>query len=61
MARDSGMVDMARSPEELKKDSAAYGIPQVAPRLSDEPIYPYGLCISLCDDELEKLDLDCDC
>lgn len=24
------------------------------------PIYPYGLCISLCNDELEKLDLDTD-
>lgn len=24
------------------------------------PKYPYGLCISLCDDELEKLNLDTD-
>lgn len=22
------------------------------------PMYPYGLCISLCDDEIEKLNLD---
>ena len=27
----------------------------------DNPIYPYGLCISLCEDELDKLGLEADC
>lgn len=62
MARDSGMVDLARSPEEMKRDLAGYGMPSsTAERLSNEPVYPYGTCISFGDDELDKLNLDCDC
>lgn len=57
MARVMKMVDMARSPDEVKKDMAHYA----APALSDEPQYPWGLCISLCDEELKKLQLDTDC
>lgn len=51
----SKMVDMRRSPEEKKEVMDA-------PMPSDMPDYPYGLCISLGNDELEKLSLDCsDC
>lgn len=30
------------------------------PTPADQPKYPYGLCISLCDNELEKLEIDFD-
>lgn len=45
------MVDMARSQKD-KEDSVA-----VNP-IDAVPTYPYGLCISLCEDELDKLNLD---
>lgn len=47
------MVDMRKTPQDTK-DSAA----MIAP---DANIYPYGLCLSLGNEELEKLGLDCDC
>ena len=56
----AGLVSMARSPEALKKDSA-YGTIMPMAEKSDQPIYPWGLCLTLGDEELEKLDLDCDC
>ena len=48
------MIDMARTPEEMESKLApANAAPQA-------PIYPSGLSICLCDDELEKLKLDPD-
>lgn len=47
------MVDMARSKEEMRETAIPSSI--------NESIYPYGLCISLNNDDLEKLDLDSDC
>lgn len=44
------MVDMRRTPKE--KEEAVEEL--IAPSVSD---YPYGLCISLCSEELEKLGL----
>lgn len=46
------MVDMARTTEEKLKASF--------PTVLDQPNYPYGLSISLCDSELEKLEIDYD-
>lgn len=51
------LVDMAKTPEELAKDYL--GAPTIA--APDQSRYPYGLCISLCQDELDKLGLDGDC
>lgn len=44
------MVSMARATETEKES---------APTVADAPTYPYGLCISLCNDELDKLGIDC--
>ena len=50
-------VDMAMTPDEAKSE---YGMPSTDS--SNLPKYPYGLCISLGPDEIEKLGLDCsDC
>lgn len=49
-------VDMAITPDER----AEYGAP-IGEITADLPKYPYGLSISLCDSEIEKLDLEDDC
>lgn len=46
------MVSMAGTPEE-KSEAVIDSIPSI----NNQPDYPYGLCISLCHDELEKLSL----
>lgn len=48
MRKIPAMVSMRRTPAEKTEAVAA---------MSDGPDYPYGLCISLCNDELEKLGL----
>lgn len=45
------MVDMAKSPEEIKESSEL-------PVMSEANKYPYGLCIRLTGEDLKKLDLD---
>lgn len=55
MAHFSSMVDMARSPVEVKKDA---GISVESPTKPSGPVYPYGLCIALGEDELKKLGID---
>jgi len=50
------MVDMAHTPAEMKEEAASS-----IPCSTGAPKYPYGLCIRLGKDELEKLDLGCDC
>jgi Major coat protein-like len=56
MAWGKGMVDMARSTEE--KISA---IEESMPMPTAAAEYPYGLCISLDERDLEKLGLTSDC
>lgn len=53
MDRIPAMVDMARTPAE-KEEAAEAAIPSPM----NQPDYPYGLCISLTQDELDKLNLD---
>ena len=54
MARFHKMVDMRRSREEKKEEVEPMPI-------DDMPDVPYGLCISLTENELEKLDLEEEC
>lgn len=44
------MVDMARTPDEKAEG--------MMPSIGAVNDYPYGLCISFCQDEIEKLGLD---
>lgn len=47
------MVHMAKTPHEMEQNTAM-------PSVLQENIYPYNLSISLTNDELEKLGIDCD-
>lgn len=51
------MVSMARTPAEAKAEVAKYDMPATASAPS-VPTYPYGLCISLDDETLEKLGME---
>lgn len=46
------MVNMAKTPQEMEDAGT--------PRPMSDNIYPYNLCISLTQEELEKLGVDCD-
>lgn len=50
----STMVDMARTPEEVKEDAPA----TLGEKPPKGPLYPWGLCLRLDKDSLEKLGLD---
>lgn len=52
----SKMVSMERTPEEKAETVAEMMSPAIS-----MPDYPFGLCISLDEDDLEKLDLEDDC
>jgi hypothetical protein len=52
------MVDMARTPAEIKKDLAPIAMP--SPDATAQ-VYPYGLCLSFDQDILDKLELDGAC
>jgi hypothetical protein len=54
MAYFTQMIDMARTPEEVKED-APCTIGSMPPK---GPLYPWGLCIRLEKDTLEKLGID---
>jgi hypothetical protein len=46
---------MARTPDEIKKDFGP--MPMPSPDIS-VPVYPYGLCLSFTEDDLDKLEID---
>lgn len=54
MMNGVSMVDLARSPEEIKEDMPM----MAAPMKASAPVYPYGCCLSLDDETMEKLGLD---
>lgn len=49
------MMDMGKTPAEIKEESALYDAPLPVSSMVNR--YPYGLCISLSEDELTKLGL----
>lgn len=53
------MTDMAKTPEEVKEETAGMSAPMVSPANINR--YPYGLCISLTEEELDKLGLEPTC
>lgn len=59
MARFSSMTDLARTPEEIKEEIAMDKSPGL-PKPSSVATYPYGLCLYLDNDTLEKLGIDGD-
>lgn len=56
MSRFGQMIDMASTPAEVKEKAAE----SCAPILCDAPRYPYGLCISLDNETMDKLGLSGD-
>ena len=48
-----GMISMAMDDEAISDAPTPIAIPDM-----DKPRFPYGLCISLTDDELDKLGID---
>lgn len=50
------MVSLAKSPAEVKEEQKMYDAPAIASKPS-VPEYPYGACISLEDETLEKIGL----
>lgn len=54
MARLGTMTDMARTPNEVKEEIAE-SAPCPPGKMTTAPVYPYGLCLSLEDEALEKL------
>jgi len=56
MAVFTQMVDMAKSPEEVKEETST-SVPAMGATPS-APVYPWGLCLRLEDDTLEKLGVD---
>ena len=49
-AKEPDLVSMMRTPEDKRKDAG-----EAAPITSIAPDYPYGLCVHLDKDELDKL------
>jgi hypothetical protein len=55
MAHFAKFVSLARSPDELKEQAKK----QYGPSM-EQPVFPYGLCLSLDEDTIKKLGLDTD-
>jgi hypothetical protein len=64
MAHFTKMIDMAKTPEQINKevDDSRPASERSATSVADNlPKYPYGLCITIENEQLDKLDLDGDC
>lgn len=62
MAHFAKFVDMAKTPEQVNEEMPAIATgSSLAAKLNNIPKYPWGLCINLEDDQLEKLGIEGDC
>lgn len=55
-----GMVDLARSPKEIKDERSEAKASMAPASEPSVPIYPYGMCLSMDEEVLKKLGLDGD-
>lgn len=56
------MIDMAKTPEQVNKEVDERSSKPSTQAIADSiPKYPYGLCISLENEQLEKFEIDGDC
>jgi hypothetical protein len=53
----AAMIDMAKTPEQVKEETAPAKALSLGDRAPTVPVYPWGLCIRLEDDTLAKLNL----
>ena len=64
MAHFAKMIDMAKTPEQVNKevDNMRPAPPASATSIADNlPKYPYGLCITIENEQLDKMRIDGDC
>lgn len=54
------MVDLAKTPDDVKKEETNNGLGVAAGMKPKVAVYPYGCCLSLDDETLKKLGLDGD-
>lgn len=55
------MVSMAKTPEQINKEIGPACPAPMTAKAADVPTYPWGLCINLEDEQIEKLRLDDEC
>ena len=60
MGHFTKMVSMAKTPAQVNKEVDQNKAP-FSVAAADVQVYPYGLCISLENEQLEKLGIDSDC
>ena len=60
MAHFTKMISMAKTPEQVNKEVSSMSAPVSASAENVEK-YPYGLCVTLQNEQLEKLNLDGEC
>jgi hypothetical protein len=60
MAGFTKMISMEKTPEQVNREMGD-GPGAMTAKLADMPRYPYGLCLNLESEQLDKLGIDGDC
>lgn len=61
MGHFTKMVSMAKTPEQVNKEIGPANPMPMTAKAADVPTYPWGLCLNLEEDQLDKLEIDGDC